>query len=73
MSKIVKILEQSESETVVEVQITVRTVIREGRSIPSMTYNDIQISDGVFTIAVHEALDGDPMLAAEMRRICDHD
>ena len=76
MTKITKVLERHENCTVVEVQVTVRTVIREGRDTPDMTYvnkgnGDVDITDDNFILQVHTDLDGDPILAEEMSRICD--
>jgi len=70
MTKVVNVIERNEHNTVVEVMITVRTVIREGRDMPDMTYNNIPIKDEALIISVHEALDGDPIMMAEMSRIC---
>jgi hypothetical protein len=76
MVKITKVLERHDDCTVVEVQVTVRTVIREGRDTPDMTFvnrcnGDVDITDDNFILQVHEALNDDPILAEEMSRICD--
>jgi hypothetical protein len=71
MAKITQVLERNESDSVVEVTLTVRTVIREGRDMPDMTFEGQPITDEDLIIAVHEALDGDPIAEAEMARICD--
>lgn len=70
-AKITKVIQRNQFDSVVEVTLTVRTVIREGRDQPEMSFNDELITDDEFVIAVHEALDDDPTLEAEMNRICD--
>ena len=70
MAKITKIVQRNQFDTIVEATITVRTVIREGRDQPEMTFNDEPIQDEDFINAVHIALDGDPQLESEMNRIC---
>lgn len=70
MTKIIKVVERNEFDSVVDVQITVRTVIREGRDMPEMTYNGVAITDDELVLAIHEALDDDPVAEEEMERIC---
>lgn len=70
MSKVTKVVERHEDSSIVEVQVTVRTEIREGRDVPSMEYNGVQITDEDFIGAVHMALDGDKIVQQEMSRIC---
>ena len=70
VAKITKVVERNEFDSVVEVTVTVRTVIREGRDQPDMTFNDLPINDPEFVSNVHMELDGDPVLEAEMSRIC---
>jgi hypothetical protein len=70
MTKIVKVIERNEFDSVVDVQITVRTVIREGRDMPDMTFNGEQITDCDFIDAVLAELDSDPIAEEEMERIC---
>jgi hypothetical protein len=70
MAKITQVIQRNEFDSIVEVTLTVRTVIREGRDQPEMTFNDELIQDEDFINAVHIALDGDKTLEAEMNRIC---
>ena len=69
-AQVVNVIERNEHNTVVEIMITVRTVIREGRDMPDMTYNNIPITDKALIVSVHEALDDDPIMIAEISRIC---
>ena len=76
-----KVLERNDDNSVVEVEVTtiVKTTIREGRDVPDMEYSDL--SDSVdagqwcriddLTVAIHKALEQDPVFAAELRRILD--
>ena len=70
MTKIIKVVERNQFDSVVDVQITVRTVIREGRDMPDMTFNGEQITDYDFIDAVLAELDDDPIVEEEMERIC---
>jgi hypothetical protein len=70
MVKITKVVQRNAFDSVVEVTLTVTTVIREGRDVPEMSFEGHQIEDEAFIEAVHYALDSDPITEEEMNRIC---
>jgi len=73
-ARITRIVEQGDdySEVEVEVTIVVRTTIREGRDLPDMSCEATgEQMPELLSVRVHEALDGDPILESELRRILD--
>jgi len=81
-AKITRVIDRLTTSTIVEVVVTVRTIIREGRSVPDMVFDGPvvnkhhnvavhAVNDDRFILAVHEAINEDPIVAAEMKRICD--
>jgi hypothetical protein len=66
-----RVINRTSLHSTVEVTVTLQTVIREGRTVPTVTHDGAAITDDEFARDIHEMLDDQTVLVQEeMNRVC---